>query len=123
MNQPTPPHKLCPQCGNAAEVAAALCVRCGHPFRTPPPANRTQFFAPGGLPVLVQPRRSRPIAAIWAFVLGGIGAHRFYLGQHLLGAVYLLFCWTFIPAVVSLIDGVVLLMMSDFTFDTLYNRD
>lgn len=117
-------HKLCPQCQNAATIDAALCVRCGHQFRTQLPIHRTQFVNVA-LPAPPQPYqspRSRSIAAIWAFTLGGIGAHKFYLGEYGWGAVYLLFCWTFLPALISIIDAVVLLMMSDFTFDTLYNR-
>ncbi|MCI8622981.1 MAG: NINE protein [Provencibacterium sp.] len=32
------------------------------------------------------------------------GAHRFYTGQKLLGTLYLLFCWSGIPAAMTLID-------------------
>lgn len=32
------------------------------------------------------------------------GAHRFYAGQKLLGALYLLFCWSGIPVAMTLID-------------------
>ncbi|HEX2573335.1 MAG TPA: TM2 domain-containing protein, partial [Polyangia bacterium] len=42
--------------------------------------------------------KDKNTAAILAFTLGGIGVHRFYLGQTGMGIVYLLFCWTFIPA-------------------------
>ena len=37
-------------------------------------------------------------------VLGGIGAHRFYLGQVGLGLLYLFFCWSFIPALVAFVE-------------------
>ena len=41
------------------------------------------------------------------FFLGGIGAHKFYAGKVGLGVVYLLFCWTFIPGFVALIEFII----------------
>ena len=43
---------------------------------------------------------------VLAIFLGGLGAHRFYLGQFALGFVYLIFCWTFIPAILGVIDAI-----------------
>jgi TM2 domain-containing membrane protein YozV len=37
------------------------------------------------------------------------------------GIVYLLFCWTFIPAIVSFIEAIVLLSTDDQTFNARYN--
>lgn len=39
------------------------------------------------------------------------GAHRFYSGHKLLGALYLLFCWTGVPVAMTLIDLMVVLPM------------
>jgi TM2 domain-containing membrane protein YozV len=60
-------------------------------------------------------------AAILAIFFGGIGVHRFYLGQTGLGFLYLLFCWTFIPAFIALIDFICFLAMSKEDFDQKYN--
>lgn len=65
--------------------------------------------------------KSKSTAAILAFFLGGIGVHRFYLGQGGYGVLYLLFCWTFIPAGIALIDFIVFLTMDDATFNSKYN--
>ena len=43
-------------------------------------------------------------AVLWALFLGGIGAHHFYLGHTLIGVVFALFCWTFIPMLISIIE-------------------
>jgi TM2 domain-containing membrane protein YozV len=45
--------------------------------------------------------KSKSTAIIWCFFLGGLGAHKFYLGQAGLGVLYILFFWTFIPAFVA----------------------
>ena len=49
-------------------------------------------------------QRSPGLALGLCFFLGGIGAHEFYLGNSGTGVVYLLFCWTFIPAIIALIQ-------------------
>lgn len=65
-------------------------------------------------------RKSRIAAALFAFFLGGFGIHKFYLGQTGLGILYLLFCWTFIPAMVAFVEFVLLLVMSDEKFNEKY---
>ena len=61
-------------------------------------------------------------AALLAFFLGGLGVHHFYLGNTLLGVLYLLFCWTFIPAIIAFIEFVVFLCMSDAKFAAKYGK-
>lgn len=118
---PQIPHKLCPRCRNAAPVDALLCVRCGHQFRTALPVHRTQYV---NVPAPYRrPQRSRALAVIWALFFGGLGAHKFYLGETWQGVAYLLFCWTLVPAFVAVIDAVVLLLMREYTFEITYNPD
>ena len=65
--------------------------------------------------------KDKNTAGILAILLGGLGVHRFYLGQTGLGLVYLLFCWTFIPSIVALIDGIIFLTMDMEAFNLKYN--
>lgn len=65
--------------------------------------------------------KSKKTAGWLALLLGGIGVHRFYLGQTGLGFVYLLFFWTGVPMLVSLIDAIVFFSMSRADFDRKYN--
>ncbi|MGA9658364.1 MAG: TM2 domain-containing protein, partial [Asticcacaulis sp.] len=60
-------------------------------------------------------------AIILALLLGGLGGHKFYLGQPVLGVVYLLFCWTFIPSIIAFIELIIYAVMSDDEFDRKYN--
>lgn len=64
--------------------------------------------------------KSRIIAALLAFFLGGFGIHKFYLGQIGWGIVYLLFCWTFIPSIVAFIEFIIYLCTSDEDFARKY---
>lgn len=57
-----------------------------------------------------------------AFLLGGIGVHRFYIGQIGLGFLYLIFCWTFVPAIIGVIDAIVFWTQSDDAFNNSYNK-
>lgn len=67
-----------------------------------------------------RPAKSRPTAAVLAIFLGGLGIHRFYLGDTGLGLIYLLFSWTFIPAIVGLIEGILFLTKTDEDFARQY---
>lgn len=65
--------------------------------------------------------KSKSTTVLLAFFLGAFGAHRFYLGQIGLGVTYLLFCWTFIPAIIAIIDFFGFLFMSEEKFNRKYN--
>ncbi len=44
---------------------------------------------------------------VLAFFLGGIGVHKFYAGKIAQGVLYLLFCWTGIPAIIAFIEFII----------------
>ena len=55
-------------------------------------------------------RKNPTTAVLLAVFLGSFGAHKFYMGKVGWGIVYLLFCWTWIPGIVGLIEA---FMISD----------
>ena len=65
--------------------------------------------------------RKKGSAALLALLLGGFGVHRFYLGETVMGVIYLMFCWTLLPAMVAFLEALFLLMMSEREFDMKYN--
>jgi TM2 domain-containing membrane protein YozV/ribosomal protein L40E len=102
--------KFCFECGSKISSKAEICPQCG--VRQLPPPGLIGESSPSG--------RNRVAAAIFALLLGGLGIHKFYLGRVGQGILYLLFCWTFIPAVVGFIEGIIYLTMSDQEFNKKY---
>ena len=95
--------KYCVGCANPLHASAASCPQCG---------ARQSSAALG--------QKSRVVAIILALFLGGLGAHKFYLGRVAAGVLYLLFFWTFIPAIVAFIEMIVYITMSDEAFAEKY---
>ncbi len=62
------------------------------------------------------PVKSKIAAGILAILFGNIGIHKFYLGKVGLGILYILFCWTFIPGVIGIVEGIIYLCSSDEAF-------
>jgi TM2 domain-containing membrane protein YozV len=65
--------------------------------------------------------KNKTTAGLLALFVGGIGIHKFYLGEGVQGFIYLILCWTFLPAIAAFIDAVILFTMSDAKFDAKYN--
>ena len=99
-----PDEKFCTECGSVIRQKAEICPECG--VRQPGTGSS------GG--------SDRVAAALLAILLGGLGAHKFYLGEVGMGLLYLCFSWTFIPAIVGLVEGIVYLTKSDEEFHQQY---
>ena len=78
---------------------AEICPRCG--VRQPP------RHGPSAAPSVIDPEAPSKVAAgLLAILLGGLGVHRFYLGDLGLGLLYALFSWSGVPSVIGLIEGI-----------------
>lgn len=72
-------------------------------------------------PAPVAQGKNKVVAGLLALFLGGLGIHRFYLGQWW-GIFYLLFIWTFIPPLVAFVEAIVFLVSSDEAWARKYGR-
>ncbi len=101
--------KYCSDCGSTISARAEICPKCG--VRQ---LNRSE--SPDAN------HKSRLTAGILALFFGGVGIHKFYMGQAGLGFLYLVFFWTFIPGIVAFIEAIILLTTSDAAFNAKYNN-
>jgi TM2 domain-containing membrane protein YozV len=96
-NQGGPEHnrnldeKYCQSCGEIIRIGAEICPKCG--ARQKGMINKAALL-------------------LFTFFLGGLGAHKFYTGRNLQGVLYVLFCWTGIPALISLIEFIIYALTS-----------
>lgn len=97
--------KKCPYCGKEIVSTACQCKYCGQRFNMANTQTKT---------------KSRALAAVLAFFLGGLGIHKFYMGKVRWGIAYLLFCWTGIPTIVSFVEAILYIFSDDTTFNNTY---
>lgn len=102
--EPGADEQFCTSCGTVIKKEAEVCPECG---------VRQQDAASGA-------DKDRTTAGIFALLLGGLGAHHFYLGNVGRGVLYLLFFWTFIPAIAGFIEGILYLTKTDEEFQQKY---
>jgi hypothetical protein len=102
----------CRECGKQISDLAEACPYCGVPLkeRARPEAASVPIIAP----------KSRGTAVLLALFLGGLGIHKFYLDRPGWGIVYLLFSWTFIPAIIAMFEGIGYMFTTDEKFREKY---
>ncbi|MFC7132980.1 MULTISPECIES: TM2 domain-containing protein [Salinibaculum] len=93
--------KYCVDCGALVHKQAELCPECG----------------------VEQPSRGslrdseQVVAGLLAILLGGLGVHKFYQGNMRNGVLYLCFFWTAIPAILGLIEGILMLLADEAEYE------
>ena len=65
--------------------------------------------------------KKRSIAISLALILGGIGAHHFYLGNKGRGFFYFILSWTLMPLIASIVDALILITLTEDQFHSFYN--
>ncbi|SHI18706.1 TM2 domain-containing protein [Ferrimonas marina] len=96
----------CDQCRSALQPTLMVCPQCG---------------AGQGLDALagVEPKlslRSQRRASRLGIYLGTFGVHQFYLGNRARGALYLALCWSLVPTLLGVWEGLRVSRMSPEEF-------
>jgi TM2 domain-containing membrane protein YozV len=123
----------CPQCGAPLSADTSTCEYCGEKIVSAADAAdlRTAPNPEPQVTVNVNPNvvnndpyginpnwpvKSKVAAGVLGILLGSLGIHKFYLGKIGMGVLYLLFCWTAIPGIIGLVEGIIYLCTDDYTF-------
>lgn len=121
----------CPQCGAPIPENATKCEYCGAAVAISAPVAPSQVASQPQIVYVQQPQtansgrenwpiKSKLAAGLLAIFLGGLGIHKFYLGQTGKGILYLLLCWLYIPSILGLIEGIIILCSNDENFQIKY---
>jgi TM2 domain-containing membrane protein YozV len=129
----------CRNCGEMIDEKAVVCVHCGVP-----PKKESKYCNNCGIETNenqsictkcgvalsgASGEKSKIVAGVFAILLGGFGAHKFYLGYTVEGVITIAVFWlgmillaipTAIMGVVVLIEGVIYLLKSDYEFQQTY---
>ena len=105
-HQPTESQTMmfCHGCAKPLHVSAVACPSCGAPQR-----KRAES-------TVSESEKSKVTAGVLALLLGGLGIHKFYTGAWGWGIVYIVLCWTYVPALVALGEGIRYLVLSKEEF-------
>ena len=128
----------CRNCGKQIDDKAVVCVHCG----VPPKAEKKFCHSCGvqtqanqilctkcGVALSAGKQKSKITAGLLALLLGGFGAHKFYLGYTTEAVITLAAVWgglillgipTFIMGVIVFIEGIMYLTKSDEEFEATY---
>lgn len=124
----TPTAMKCRHCG---EWISRDCLTCGTPIKSHWAARGFCADCEGGgtaglsvqpfpgapqVPFYHGPMKSRSVSVGLALILGGFGAHKFYLEKPGKGFLYMMFCWTGIPSIIGMFDAVKYIRMDEEEF-------
>ena len=105
--------QYCSSCGAVVKKTAELCPTCGVRQQS----HTQQSYAPR------TEGKNKWVAFVLAFLLGGLGIHKFYLKKYAQGVIYLLLFWTLIPGIVAFVESLIYLFTPEDTFRQRYPND
>ena len=112
MKRSARPCSQCTECSQKIDLNLVTCPQCH--------AAQGLVALAGIDPSIHIKNQKRAIR--FSFIFGGLGLHKFYLGQYLKGSLYLMFSWTLVPMIVGWVDAFRTMKMSPFNFQQRYSR-
>lgn len=113
---------FCHNCGSQTHSEQIVCIRCGVSLSTKSTKSDSEEQK--------IEKKDKFVAAMLALFLGGLGIHRFYLGDPMSGVIRLIITFVgafiiigpFITAIWALIEAIQYLCMSDREFERMYTK-
>ena len=112
------PMAFCSHCGTQLTDGANFCPNCGNATSN----QKIVYIQTPQQDIYVHARKSKGLAMTLCFFGGWFGLHEFYLRNYLSGTLYLLFCWSFIPLILSAIDFFLMLFTPKSVFHKMYDK-
>ena len=97
---------FCSNCGN--QITGAFCANCGTAASSVIASAQQAMYA-------------STAPAKWRVTAGVLGIHKLNMGNIGAGVVYILLCWTYVPAIVGLVEGIIYLAGDDNAFNARVN--
>ncbi|MDA9777438.1 GYF domain-containing protein [Rubripirellula sp.] len=113
-------NSFCNNCGAQCTSNQAICLKCGSAISGSGQSEAVVVYSDDS-EVIYSGAYSKQTAGILALCLGGLGAHKFYHGSFGFGILYIVFVWSFIPAILAFIEGIMYLTMAQDEYDRRYN--
>lgn len=107
-------NNYCNNCGVSTNEKQVICTKCG-----------VSLIKKSGSPVVPIKKHSdawvrKTTAGVLGLLLGGLGIHKFYHGSWGWGLLYVIFIWTFIPAIIGAVEGILYLVMDEKKYQDKY---
>lgn len=78
------------------------------------------YFVEKKHPKVFKKPRKKITAGLLGLLLGSFGSHGFYLGHWAWACFYLLFWWTYIPALLGMVEGILIFILPKQLFEKFY---
>lgn len=109
---------FCKNCGREIPEQSTRCLYCGTPV-SDKSANAMQEVNFSSTKIKTRKTCSHIVAGLLGIFLGSFGIHKFYLGSPF-GIFYFIFCWTFIPTIIGIVEGIIYLCTAQNVFEKKY---
>ena len=109
---------FCSHCGTKLNEGENFCPQCGNATNN----QKIVYIQSPQQDIYVHARKSKGLALTLCFFLGWMGAHEFYLRKYFSGSLYLIFFWTFIPLLLSILDFIIILCIPKKVFHETYDK-
>ncbi len=101
---------FCQSCGAELDENATVCTQCGCPVLNDKEQTKKEDHK----------SKNHITAGLLALFLGSFGIHKFYLRGYAQGVLFLLFCWTGFPLIVSIAEALIYFYCPQSEFEERY---